>query len=57
VALRVQHSVSTSYRYPWGDVPYGQMPPELARRMRVLTLGPQRKPRFRYVQNECAQLR
>lgn len=57
VAIRVQHSVSTSYTYPWGDVPYGQMPPELAERLQVLMLPPQREPEYRFVQNDCARLR
>jgi hypothetical protein len=56
VALRVQHSLSTSYRYPWGDRDYGQVPRVLARHMRVLKLGAQRGEEARFVENRCARL-
>lgn len=56
VALRVQHSASTSSRYPWGEALYGQMPPELAKHLRVLDLGPQVEPVYDFVNNDCARL-
>jgi hypothetical protein len=56
VALRAQHSLSTSYRYPWGDGLYGQMPRVLARHMRVLKLEPQFETKYKFVPNECAAL-
>ena len=56
VSIRVQHSLSTSYAYPWGRGPYGQMPASLARHMRVLRTGPQKEPTYRFVRNECARL-
>jgi hypothetical protein len=57
VALRVQHSVSTSLSYPWGPGDYGYMPKALARHLRVLQLGPQQPVAYRFVTNHCASLR
>jgi len=57
VALRAQHTMSTSLTYPWGVVDYGQMPKSVARNLRVLQLGPQQPVTYRFVPNACATLR
>ncbi len=56
VALRVQHSQSTDYAYPWGASDYGQMPTGLARHLRVLNHGPQFATQYQYVTNKCNAL-
>lgn len=56
VALRAQHSMSTSFDYPWGNGDYGQVPESLARHLRVLELGPQQPVTYRFVENRCASL-
>jgi hypothetical protein len=57
VALRAQHTMSTSLAYPWGTDTNAYMPPTLARHLRVLQLGPQQPITYRFVSNACATLR
>jgi hypothetical protein len=58
VAIFAQHSGSTGgYVYPWGDVDYGYLPPTLARHMRVLRVGRQFNPVYKFVPTRCMQLR
>jgi len=56
VAVRVQHTISTDYRYPWGRRD-GRLPTELARHMRAVATGPQRDAIYRFVPNRCARIR
>jgi hypothetical protein len=55
VAIRVEHALSTDYRYPWGTRD-ARLPPELARHMRVLETGPQRPTEYKFVPNRCARI-
>jgi hypothetical protein len=55
VALRVEHTLSTGYEYPWGRRD-GRLPTELARHLRVLETGPQHPVRYDFVPNRCATI-
>jgi hypothetical protein len=58
VAIFAQHAGSTGgYVYPWGDVDYGYLPPALAKHLRVLKLGRQLAPVYKFVPTRCMRLR
>ena len=56
VAVRVEHTLSTDYAYPWGRSD-GRLPSELARHLSVLDAGPQHPVRYEFVPNRCAAIR
>jgi hypothetical protein len=58
VSLFAQHSGTTGrYVYPWGDVKYGYMSPSLVKHLRILKLGRQFEPVYKFVPTKCATLR
>lgn len=58
VALFAQHPLSTrGYVYPWGDVTYGYMSPALVKYLRVLRVGSQFEPSYKFVPTRCTTLR